>query len=69
MALSPDQFREIITFEDLLLGEAFEFSPRIGFSEFRRKQTARKISENTYEMGNAARRIGNLKAHVRRLRY
>ena len=44
MALRPDYYREIITFENLLLGEAFEFSPRINFSEFRRKQTARKVS-------------------------
>ena len=69
MALRPDYYREIITFENLLLGEAFEFSPRIDFSEFRRNQTARKISENTYEMGNAKRRIWDVKAHVRRVRY
>jgi hypothetical protein len=67
MALSPDQYRKLITFEDLSLGETFEFSPRIDFTKYRCNQTARKISENTYKMGNVNRRIGNLKAHVRRV--
>jgi hypothetical protein len=67
MSINPNEYRLLTTFEDLSVGESFEFTPRTNVGGGSYNQTGRKTSEHTYRMGFATRRIGNLDAKVVRV--
>ena len=67
ISLNPVEHKTVVVFEDLLVGETFEFAPRINVGWLKYNQLCRKVSPDAYELGNTKRRIGNRKNWVRRI--